>query len=386
MMKKILLVFGTRPEFIKLVPIIMEFRKRGLQNSLLLANTGQHTHLLAPLLQLFDIQPHFELHIMQPNQSLSRLNARALEQIQGLLDDLAEKNETPACIIAQGDTTSVMAASMAAYYSRIPFAHLEAGLRTHHFAEPFPEELNRRITALCAAVHYAPTALAKKNLLQEGIPEKQIFVTGNTIVDALEMITPTVPTPTACPQTVLITCHRRENHGENLLQLIKAIQILAHKHPELHFLWLLHPNPKVKEVMLASNIEQQKNIQLHEPLDYFEMIAVLKTTRLIITDSGGLQEEAPSFGLQTLILRDRTERPEAIDLGCSALVGCDNYRRIVEVFEEKIHHTTKIKRNPYGDGKAAIRVVNNLCESFLAIKNEAKLPIVAQKMENVRKR
>jgi UDP-N-acetylglucosamine 2-epimerase (non-hydrolysing) len=380
-MKKILLIFGTRPEFIKLVPIIMEFRKRGLQNSLLLANTGQHTHLIAPLLQLFEIVPHFELNIMQPNQSLSKLNARALEQIQALLDDLAAKNETPACIIAQGDTTSVMAASMAAYYSRIPFAHLEAGLRTHHFAEPFPEELNRRITALCAAVHYAPTALAKKNLLKEGIPSKQIFVTGNTVVDALEMILPTVPEPTHPPKTVLITCHRRENHGENLLQLIKAVKILANKHPEFTFSWLLHPNPMVKEVVLASGIEQQPNIQFLQPLDYFEMIEMLKKTRLIITDSGGLQEEAPSFGLQTLILRDRTERPEAIDLGCSVLVGCDNYRRIVDAFEEKLCRNATIVRNPYGDGKAAIRVVNNLCELFLHIKNEAVLPIFDKKIE-----
>jgi UDP-N-acetylglucosamine 2-epimerase (non-hydrolysing) len=372
-MKKILLIFGTRPEFIKLVPIIVEFRKRGLQKSLLLADTGQHTHLIAPLLRLFDIQPDFKLTIMRPSQSLSSLTARALEQIQQLLDELAEKNQTPACIMAQGDTTSVMAASMAAYYCHIPFAHLEAGLRTHHFCEPFPEELNRRITALCAAVHYAPTALAKKNLLQEGIAQKNIFTTGNTIVDALEMLKPTAALPLQVQKTVLITCHRRENQGDNLLQLIKAIQILAIKHPELNFLWVLHPNPNIREVVLSACMVNHKNIELREPLDYFEMIAVLQTARMVITDSGGLQEEAPSFGLQTLILRDRTERPEAVHLGCSVLVGCSNYQAIVTAFEAKINHKVGFIQNPYGDGKAAIRVVNHLSETFLKINHEVSL-------------
>lgn len=372
-MDKLMITFGTRPELIKLAPVIQEFRKRGLENHLLIVHTGQHCSLIEPLLTLFDITPDFYLNIMSKNSSLSRLTARALERLQELIDDLKQTCNLVG-ILAQGDTTSVLATAMCAFYNHLPFFHLEAGLRTHNINEPFPEELNRRVASMCTTVHFAPTKKAKDNLLKEHIASESVLMVGNTIVDALNWVKTVLPdTPSVSENPiVLITCHRRENHGHNLKVLIQAVSQLAAKHKNVHFIWLLHPNPNVQQTVLAAGLEKQPNIELRPPIDYFEMVNLLKHTHLLLTDSGGLQEEAPSFDVDTLVLRDSTERPEGVKLGYATLVGCDNVAKILEAFEKHYPVHRKITQNPYGDGLASVRIVDYLATEYLSNKCEIK--------------
>jgi UDP-N-acetylglucosamine 2-epimerase len=366
-MDKLMITFGTRPELIKIAPVIQEFRKQGLDSHLLIVHTGQHCSLIEPLLTLFDIKPDFYLNIMSKNSSLSGLTARALERLQELIDDLKQTYNLVG-ILAQGDTTSVLATAMCAFYNHLPFFHLEAGLRTHNINEPFPEELNRRVASMCTTVHFAPTKKAKDNLLKEHIAPENIQLVGNTIVDALNWVKTSLPDTLSVSENpiVLITCHRRENHGNNLKILIKAVSQLATKHKNVHFIWLLHPNPNVQQTVLDANLEKLPNIELRPPIDYFEMINLLKHTHLLLTDSGGLQEEAPSFDVDTLVLRDSTERPEGIKLGYATLVGCDNVAKILEAFEKHYPIHRKITQNPYGDGLASVRIVEYLAKEYLS--------------------
>ncbi len=363
---KLVITFGTRPELIKIAPVIQEFRKRSMDNHLVLVHTGQHDSLIEPLLTLFDIKPDFYLDIMSKNSSLSNLTARALERLQALIDDLKQTNHIVG-ILAQGDTTSVLATAMCAFYNQLPFFHLEAGLRTHNIHEPFPEELNRRIASMCTTVHFAPTKKAESNLLKEHIAAESILMVGNTVVDALNWVKKTIPEAPSVSENpiVLITCHRRENHGKNLQVLLQAVRQLAMKHKKVHFIWLLHPNPNVRETVINAGLEKYPNIELRPPIDYFDMINLLKHTHLLLTDSGGLQEEAPSFDVDTLVLRDTTERPEGVKLGYATLVGCDSVTKILTAFEKHYPLHRPITQNPYGDGLASVRIVDYLEERYL---------------------
>jgi UDP-N-acetylglucosamine 2-epimerase (non-hydrolysing) len=366
-MNKLIITFGTRPELIKLAPVIQEFRNRELDNQLVIVHTGQHCSLTEPLLVLFDIKPDYYLDTMSENSSLSGLTARVLERFQTVLDDV-KKTSKIVGVLAQGDTTSVLATALCAFYNHLPFFHLEAGLRTHNINEPFPEELNRRVASMCTTVHFAPTKKAKDNLLKEKAAPDSIVLVGNTIVDALNWVIKTIPTGPSVSENpiVLITCHRRENHGKNLKMLIEAVSQLALKHKNVDFIWLLHPNPNVQEIVLNAGLERLSNIELRPPIDYFEMINLLKHTHLLLTDSGGLQEEAPSFDVDTLVLRDTTERPEGIKLGYATLVGCDNVAKILEAFEKHYPIHRQITQNPYGDGLASVRIVDYLAAKYLA--------------------
>ncbi len=365
-MNKIIITFGTRPELIKIAPIIKEFRKRGLENHLIVVHTGQHCSLVEPLLDLFRIEPDFYLNIMSKNSSLSALTARALERLQELIDEL--RKEFRICgILAQGDTTSVLATSLCAFYNHLPFFHLEAGLRTYNFNEPFPEELNRRVAAMCSTVHFAPTQEACDNLLSENIDKRTIHVVGNTIVDTLNWVKSVLPKSVYKYEKphVVITCHRRENHGDNLQTLIKAVLFLAKKHPSVQFVWLLHPNPNVKTAVLESDLSTRPNIELTDPLDYLDMVKLLQKTQLLMTDSGGLQEEAPSFNIHTLVLRDNTERPEGVKMDYATLVGCNDAAKIIDAFDKYYPIHRDITLNPYGDGKSANRITDLLVDEYL---------------------
>jgi len=367
-MSKILIVFGTRPELIKLAPIIFEFKKRNLHQNLIVLNTGQHKELLEPYLKMFDIQPDFSLDIMVAGQNLSNLTANAITQLQKFIDSLKNTSNWPDYIMAQGDTTTVMAASIIAFYNQIKFVHLEAGLRTHDLQNPFPEEFNRKVAGITAHIHFAPTEISKSNLLKEGFSEDKIKVVGNTIVDALEYINTSLKEKSIklkpplkdifnSEKVVLITCHRRENHGDNLQNIIRSIIILADKYKDLNFVWTLHPNPNVKSVVENSELKKKDNVFLIEPLDYMELIYLFNKTKLIITDSGGIQEEAPSFGIPVLVTREKTERPEGLIHNYSFLVGAD-YLKIIKFFDENIDKKLEIKNNPYGDGNASLRIVD----------------------------
>jgi UDP-N-acetylglucosamine 2-epimerase len=358
-------IIGTRPELIKIAPVVMEMKKRKF-SSFKIINTAQHKEILEPYWEIFNNTADETLDLILPGQDLVSLNNRALLQI----DELLKKTDRPQLIIAQGDTTTVYAASVVAFYHRVPFYHLEAGLRSGNLYSPFPEEFNRRCASIAAGFHYAPTQLAKENLLKENISEDKIAVVGNTVVDALEYIrsSPLFEGLNISDKRirslladnkkiVLVTCHRRENHGENLMELIEAIGFLAKKHEDLNFVWPVHPNPNILEHVKSSGLKEMENICLTNPLSYLELIKVLSVAEKVMTDSGGIQEEAPSFGKAVLVLRTETERPEAINAGFSCLVGC-NKAKIIEQFESFVPSPGFY--NPFGDGKAAFRIVDHI--------------------------
>lgn len=368
-MKKILIIFGTRPELIKLAPVINEFKRRSLQKYITVLNTGQHKDLLTKYLDLFGIVPDYNLDIMIPGQSLPQLTARAISELQYHLERFKDNGHYPEYILAQGDTNTVLASAMVSFLNNIKFAHLEAGLRTFDFYNPFPEEYNRRVASIAAAIHFAPTEISKVNLVKEGIESDKIILTGNTIVDALEMINKcfadkrikisnkAVEDISKKRNLVLITCHRRENHGSNLLNVIESVKKLSDIYPKFNFVWILHPNPNVKNVLLKSVLRNHTNIFLIEPVDYLEIIHLFKATRIVITDSGGIQEEAPSFGIPVLVIGKKTERIESVLLNYSYLTGTDE-KEIITSFEKHLNNNFEITDNPYGDGKASERIVD----------------------------
>lgn len=365
MNKKILCVIGTRPEAIKMAPVILALKKEPWANVRVLA-TAQHRHMLDQVNEFFGIDPDIDLNIMRPNQALTTLTARLLLE----LDDVLQA-ERPDAVLVQGDTTTVMTVALACFYHRIPIGHVEAGLRTWDMQNPFPEEANRVIAGKLARWHFAPTEGSRQNLLKEGVPDSEIIVTGNTVIDALlmtaskdlELAVPLDPTK----RLVLVTSHRRENFGEPFRNICRALRTLAENNPEVQFLYPVHPNPNVKDVA-HEFLAGLQNFTLCEPLDYAPFIAAMKRAYLILTDSGGVQEEAPALGKPVLVLRDETERPEAVEQGVVKLVG-PNYDRIVEEVQRLLDDETAYKAmargvSPYGDGHAAERIVKTLREHF----------------------
>lgn len=362
---KIICAVGTRPEAIKMAPVILALKQQPWAEVRVLA-TAQHRGLLDQVLAFFDIAPDIDLDIMRPNQALTTLTARLLLELDAVL--LAEK---PDVLLAQGDTTTVMTAALACFYHRIPFGHVEAGLRTWDMQNPFPEEANRVIAGRLARWHFAPTEGSRQNLLREGAPDSDIIVTGNTVIDALLMTAERelelgIALDPA-KRLVLITSHRRENFGAPFREICRAVQTLAERNPEVQFLYPVHPNPNVKDVA-HEVLGASANIHLCEPLDYAPFVAAMKRSYLIISDSGGVQEEAPALGKPVLVLRDETERPEAVEQGVVKLVG-PNYERIVaeaqHLLDDEAAYAAMARGiSPYGDGHGAERIVEVLRGHF----------------------
>jgi UDP-N-acetylglucosamine 2-epimerase (non-hydrolysing) len=363
---KVLCVVGTRPEAIKMAPVILTLMKAPNVRCRVLA-TAQHRYLLDQVLSFFDITPHVDLDIMRSNQALSSLTARLLTA----LDDVLQA-ENPNVVLVQGDTTTVMATALASFYNRIPVGHVEAGLRTGNIQYPFPEEANRVISGRLARWHFSPTQGARRNLLREGVDDGRITVTGNTVIDALYMAVEKKPRLDGVhveshKRLVLITAHRRENFGEPFKEVCRAIRSLARQNPDVQFLYPVHPNPNVSNAA-RETLGGIPNIILCEPLDYAPFIAAMMRSHIILTDSGGVQEEAPALGKPVLVLRDETERPEAVEEGVVKLVG-PNYQRIVEETQRLLDDDAAYRAmargvSPYGDGHAAERIVGVLQGHF----------------------
>jgi UDP-N-acetylglucosamine 2-epimerase (non-hydrolysing) len=364
--KRVVTVVGTRPEAIKMAPVIRMLKDESWAEVRVLA-TAQHRHMLDEVLSSFRIQPNLDLNIMRPNQALTTLTARLLLKLDDVLD-----TEKPDVVLAQGDTTTVMTVALACFYHGIPFGHVEAGLRTGDMAYPFPEEMNRVVTGRMARLHFAPTESARTNLRAEGIPNEQIFVTGNTVIDALLDVSIRCDdfTPKVSPgnRLVLVTAHRRENFGKPLTEICRAIKFLADMRSDVEFLYPVHPNPNVREVVM-NMLGQHPRIHLCDPLEYVPFVAAMKTAYFILTDSGGVQEEAPALGKPVLVLRRETERPEAIKEGVVKLVGpeCNAIVRESLQLLDDDHTYRSMARgvSPYGDGRAAERIVNALREFFI---------------------
>ncbi|MEN8240824.1 MAG: UDP-N-acetylglucosamine 2-epimerase (non-hydrolyzing) [Chloroflexota bacterium] len=364
---KILIVYGTRPEAIKLAPVIQELKKYPEVETVICV-TAQHRSMLDQVNQLFGIETDFDLDLMQPNQTLAELSGRVLSKVSPVIE--AEK---PDWVIVQGDTTTVALTALAAYYQGVRVAHVEAGLRTGNKRQPFPEEINRKITGVLADLHFAPTESARQNLLNEGVESKMIEVTGNTIVDSLQIMVK-LPLPVEPEflvnlpddrEVVLLTAHRRENFGEPLENIFTAVKILADKYADqIQIVYPVHLNPHVQEP--ANRIlGDVKNISLIAPIDYHSFVLLLKRCKFVMTDSGGIQEEAPSFGKPVLVLRDTTERPEGIEAGIARLVGPADRDSIVEqasilIENSEEYHQMSSGKNPYGDGNAAERIAQLL--------------------------
>jgi UDP-N-acetylglucosamine 2-epimerase (non-hydrolysing) len=356
-LQKILLLYGTRPEAIKMAPVATALRRRGDRFAVTVATTAQHRDLLGPAQELLDLRPDVDLDLMRPDQTLNELAARAFAALDPLLADLA-----PDWLLVQGDTTTAWAGAFAAFHRRVRIGHVEAGLRTGDLTQPFPEEANRRAVDLIADALFAPTARARDTLLREGVPAERVHLTGNTGIDALHTLAARLPEE---PQRneVLITVHRRESFGAPLAAVFAALRDLALAFPTVHFLYPAHPNPNVREPahrLLAG----LPNLDLCEPLSYLDLVRRLRTARLVLTDSGGLQEEAPAFGKPVLVLRDKTERPEGIEAGVAALVGTDR-ARIVEtatrlLTDDDAYRAMANAVSPYGDGRAAERIAGIL--------------------------
>lgn len=355
---KIICTVGTRPEAIKMAPVILELKKQPWAQVRVLA-TAQHREMLDQVMDFFEIVPDIDLNIMKPNQNLTELTARLLLELDKVLVD-----EQPDVVLAQGDTTTVFAMALACFYRRIPFGHVEAGLRTWDMQNPFPEEANRVLAGRLTRWHFAPTESSRDNLLREGIPEQDIHVTGNTVIDALLMTAKKdlqIGVDIADDKRlVLVTSHRRENFGEPFRNVCEALRELAQRNPDIQILYPVHPNPNVKDVAHAM-LGDVDNIVLCQPLDYAPFIAAMKKAYLIISDSGGVQEEAPALGVPVLVLREETERPEAVDIGVVKLVG-PNRDRILEEAQILLDDPVAYKAmargvSPYGDGKGAERIV-----------------------------
>ncbi|MEL4073351.1 UDP-N-acetylglucosamine 2-epimerase (non-hydrolyzing) [Ochrobactrum sp. GPK 3] len=364
-MVKILTVVGTRPEAIKMAPVILGLQKEPWAEVRVLA-TAQHRQMLDQVLDFFAISPDIDLNIMRPNQALTTLTARLLQDLDNVL--LAEK---PDVVLVQGDTTTVMTVAMACFYHRIAIGHVEAGLRTWDIQNPFPEEANRVITGKLTTWHFAPTQGSRQNLLKDGVDDEKIIVTGNTVIDALYMATKRelstgIPLDNA-RRMVLVTSHRRENFGEPIRNICRALRHLAQKNPDVQFLYPVHPNPNVRDVA-HEFLSSLDNFILCHPLDYAPFVAAMKQAYLIITDSGGVQEEAPALGKPVVVLRDETERPEAVEEGVVKLVG-PNYDRIVAqvqlLLDDKAAYAAMARGvSPYGDGKSTERIIETIRKHF----------------------
>lgn len=374
-MKKILLVFGTRPEAIKMAPLVKEFQKDTEHFETKVCVTAQHRQMLDQVLEVFGITPDYDLNIMAPNQDLYDITSKVLLGLRDVLKDFA-----PDVVLVHGDTTTSMAASLAAFYRQIAVAHVEAGLRTYDMLSPWPEEMNRQVTDRICTYYFAPTGQSRQNLLRENIEEKKIFVTGNTVIDALLMAVDIIATKTGMEEQIhkeiqekgytvgerdyiLVTGHRRENFGEGFLHICKAIRELASQYPDIDIVYPVHLNPNVQKPVyeLLSGLD---NVFLISPLDYLPFIYAMQHSILLLTDSGGVQEEAPSLGKPVLVMRNTTERPEAVKAGTVKLVGTGAETivgNVVELLRNKeLYKRMSETHNPYGDGQACERIVNAL--------------------------
>ena len=382
-MKKIMLVFGTRPEAIKMAPLVKEFQKYPESFQTIICVTGQHREMLDQVLNLFEIEPDYDLNIMKQGQDLYDVTARVLI---GMRDVLKEVH--PDVVLVHGDTTTSTAAALAAFYQQIPVGHVEAGLRTHNIYSPWPEEMNRLITGRIATYHFSPTQLSRKNLLEENVSDNSITVTGNSVIDALYWVVKKIKNNKSLKyeldnilyssgydvhrlngnkKLVLITGHRRENFGDGFINMCNAIKDLTQKYPEVDFVYPMHLNPNVRKPIhevFGENLSNLGNMFFIEPLEYLSFVYLMEKSNIVLTDSGGIQEEAPGLGKPVLVMRDTTERPEAIDAGTVKLVGTD-YNMIVNEVSELLDNKDAYERmskanNPYGDGKACERIVNIL--------------------------
>lgn len=373
-MKNILFVFGTRPEVIKLAPVILELKKFPEKYNVIICNTEQQKELSNQTLAYFGLKADLNLDCMRPNQSLSEVQTRILTA----LDNVFKSHAIDATIV-QGDTMTVLCGALTSFYNKVPVFHVEAGLRSYDIFEPFPEEVMRQMTSRVAQIHFAPTGKNRQALLREDISDKKIHVVGNTVIDALFCLSDETlnlakdfykeKEITVDDKLVLITAHRRENHGERIDTIIKAIAHLAEKYDDHTFVIPVHPNPNVKN-KIHERLSKYKNIHLLTPLDYPYLVYLMKNAKLILTDSGGIQEEAPSFGCPTLVMRYETERQEGIDAGVSVLVGAD-YDKILTHSEAVLSNTkqdTRLKaQNPYGDGTSSKKIEQIISEYFAAV-------------------
>ncbi|MDH6420912.1 UDP-N-acetylglucosamine 2-epimerase (non-hydrolyzing) [Polynucleobacter sphagniphilus] len=363
---RLMVIFGTRPELIKLAPVIAEARKRTQEIDLITCSTGQHKEMLEQAMKVFDITPDEDLALMQPNQTLSELTAKLL---MGL--DVIFRKHCPDVVVVQGDTSTAFVAALAAYYQRIPIAHVEAGLRTGDLYSPFPEEGNRLLIARLAKWHFPPTQQAAEKLLSEGVATEQIQVTGNTVVDAIEMIKKKWKCKPYSGEASnlfpgrkigLITTHRRENFGEGLEHICSAIRKLCLNHSELGFVFPVHLNPNVREVVYG-RLADLENLQMISPVDFETSLYLQSRSCLILTDSGGIQEESPSFGVPCVVMREHTERAEGILAGFAQLAGTDSLNIIAlseDILLQNRCENLHSKPNPYGDGLSASRIVDRL--------------------------
>ncbi|WP_032585569.1 non-hydrolyzing UDP-N-acetylglucosamine 2-epimerase [Bacteroides fragilis] len=382
--KKVLAVFGTRPEAIKMIPLVIELNKSD-EFQLVICVTGQHREMLDQVLKVFHITPDYDLNIMKQGQDLYDVTARVLMGMRDIL-----KKELPDVVLVHGDTTTSVAAALAAFYQQIPVGHVEAGLRTYNVYSPWPEEMNRQITGRIATYHFAPTVLSRYNLLKEGVDDEMIIVTGNTVIDALQMVVDKIKTDKKLDnelsrslllsgydvtrlnkkkRLVLITGHRRENFGDGFISVCKSIKTLAQVYPDVDFVYPMHLNPNVRNpIHDVFGGEQLDNLFLIEPLEYFPFIYLMEKSTIVVTDSGGIQEEAPSLGKPVLVMRDTTERPEALESGTVKLVGTD-YDKIVKGVSILLDDPSEYAQmsnaiNPYGDGKACSRILDFLLKNI----------------------
>jgi len=390
--KTILLILGTRPETIKLVPVLRVLQRRQKEFRPLVCVTGQHREMLDQVLDLFGVKPDFDLSLMTENQTLTELSARALTAIRSVL-----RSAKPDLVLIQGDTTTVMTAALAAYHERIPVGHVEAGLRTGLKYAPFPEEINRRIVSVVADFNFAPTPLARKHLLAEGIANESVFVTGNTVVDALLEVSRRLENPgvqqailadlkpqvtpscvaalhgdPSAGRVILVTCHRRESFGEALVDICTALRSIAERNPDVEIIYPAHRNPNVlnavEEVFYGRN-PKPPNVHLLRPVDYLTFVLLMLRSYLVLTDSGGIQEEAPTYGKPVLVLRKATERQEAIMAGTARLVGTSRQRIVREserlLRDPSAYRAMVKKKNPFGDGHASERIAAILSRKFV---------------------
>lgn len=367
--RNILFVFGTRPEVIKLAPVILELKKYPDDYNVIICNTEQQKELSNQTLSYFGLKADINLDCMRENQTLAEVQSRILTS----LNKIYEETKIDATIV-QGDTITVLTGSLVSFYHKVPVFHVEAGLRSYDLFEPFPEEAMRQMTSRITNLHFAPTEANRKALLREDIEEKKISVVGNTVIDALFCLSNETMEGAKNffdfdfdpEKLVLITVHRRENHGERIDRILSAISYLVEKHPDHTFVLPVHPNPNVKDKVYAS-LKQFNNVKLMPPLDYPNLVYLMKNAKLILTDSGGIQEEAPSFGCPTLVMRYETERQEGVDAGVSILVGAD-YEKIVEESQKVLNNDkqdTRLKaQNPYGDGNSSIKIERLIREYF----------------------
>ncbi len=372
-MLKVLSIFGTRPEAVKMAPIVKALENHADQIESVVCVTAQHRQMLDQVLQLFNVQPHFDLNVMQPNQTLAQLTANVLMGLDPILDEVK-----PDWVLVQGDTTTVMAAALAAFYRQINVGHVEAGLRTWNKYHPFPEEVNRKIATSICDLHFCPTEVSRQNLLREGVPDASIRVTGNSVIDALNLAAEMPYDASTGPlkdvpwdkRLILVTAHRRENHGAPLEEICAALREIAEAYPSdvhdargVHLVYPVHLNPNVQRVAKRL-LADVPNLTLTEPLDYLPLVYLMKRATLVITDSGGIQEEAPGLGKPVLVLRETTERPEAVTAGTVRLVGADRKqivtwtRRLLDDAAEYANMARAV--NPYGDGHASERIVRAL--------------------------